>query len=171
MDTWQRRYYLYIKCSCCGTDIFVDKTKQSVNKTGMYFCSISCANKILLDKDHNPNYKGISDIASAIRHYYEKNQRGLIFKRDNKTCLVCNGKAEEVHHIYPLFKIIEDFIECHPNYNIKIEEDRINIINDIINDKTNIFNDFDNMMCVCKSCHDKVYHSGNWKDNFKSIKD
>lgn len=166
MDNWQRRYYLYTYCFNCGKDIVVDKTRQSYHKTDMYFCSNKCANEILLNKNHNPNYKGITDITHALRYYYEKNQRGLIFKRDNKKCQICGKTAEEVHHKYPLYKIIEDYINCHPEYDINKLTDRERIIVNIINDENNFFNDLTNLMCVCKKCHDEVFHKSGWRKTF-----
>ena len=166
MDKWQRRDYLYTHCFNCGKEIEVDKTRQMYHKTDMYFCSNKCANEILLDKEHNPNYKGITDITHTLRYYYEQNQRGLIFKRDNKTCQICNNSAEEVHHKYPLYKIIEDYIQNHQEYDVNKLEDRELIIHNIINDKSNIFNDFSNLTCVCKKCHDEIFHSSGWKKEF-----
>ena len=165
-DKWQRRSFLYTKCYTCGKDISIRKSRQDYNITGMYFCSNKCANETLLSKEFNPNYKGTSDIMSTLRHYYAVNQRGLIFKKYNKKCSCCGENAEEVHHLYPLYKIIEDYIITHIEYNIEIEEDRLTIINNIIDDKDNKFNDLDNLIAVCKNCHDSIYHNSGWKQEF-----
>lgn len=167
MDDWQRRYYLYTHCFNCQKPISVDKTRQLYNKTDMYFCSNKCANEVLLNKENNPNYKGVSDIKSILRHYYEQNQRWLIFKRDDKKCQVCYGEGEEVHHKYPLYKIIDDYIKNNPQYNIDLTQDREQIAFDIINDKDNVFNQMDNLICVCKKCHDSVFHPSGWRKEFK----
>lgn len=164
MDKWQRRYYITTKCSCCGKEIHVDKTRQLYSKTNMFFCSNKCANKVLLSPEYNPNYRGISDISDSLRHYYEMNQRGLIFKKYNKSCCICGNPGEQVHHLYPFYKIIEELMIKYSDLDYSKEEDRREFVERVILDTTNKFNDLSNLVCVCKKCHYEVFHSKGWRD-------
>jgi len=163
MDDYQKRFYLYTTCSYCNKSITVDKTTQKYNKTGKFYCSNKCVSNNQKGYN-NPKYKGIVDISSNLRYFYEKNQRPIIFAKYKKKCIICNKMAEQVHHLYPLYKIIEDFIENNTYYNLEIEKDRLKICEIIINDKYNIYNDLNNLITVCKKCHYDFFHNKDWKN-------
>lgn len=152
---WQRRFYKKVKCTNCKKEMLIDKTKQLYNKSNKFFCCNKCVGKYYTGKN-SPTYKGISDITSSLRYYYENYQRKEIFAKYKKVCQKCGCVAEEVHHIVPLHKIIDNFIK---NNKLPTEtpEDRQLIINLIIEDKENIFNDLDNLIPLCKNCHKKEH--------------
>lgn len=167
-NSWQRRFYLKTTCSFCGKDIYVDKTRQIYNKTGMFFCSNECANKVLLYGENNPNYKGISDITKTLRAHYMSYQRGKIFAKYDKRCAHCGGLAEEVHHIYPVFMIVNDAIsQC--DLDLSVLENRLVLCNQVISDESNIFNSEDNLIAVCKKCHNEIYHFKGWLSTYDEI--
>ena len=118
---WQRRYYKKVKCSYCGKEIEIDKTRQEQSKSGLFFCSKACIGKYYRG-DKSPVYKGTSSILDILRRYYERYQKGKAFAKYEKKCQVCGKEAENIHHIYPLHKIVEDYFQEHKIDNTKINK-------------------------------------------------
>jgi 5-methylcytosine-specific restriction endonuclease McrA len=124
---------------------------------------------MLIVKERNPNYKGIADITSALRAYYASYQRGHAFARAEKMCSHCGSLAQEIHHIYPMFKIIEDEIATNVEFDLATEAGRFGLVAKVIDNKGNVFNDEDNLIAVCKNCHDTIYHGSGWKSEYNDI--
>lgn len=162
-NEYQRRFFLSTKCAYCGKELHVSKEIQSHNKTGNYFCSNTCVGKFFKGSS-SPNYTGYSDVTKVLRAYYEANQRGKIFHRDNKTCQICGGVATNVHHIYPIYKMIKDFAEAHPD--IDLTKDCFNVAEMIMQEHEK-FLDMNNMIAVCECCHKELHHderTKRWKE-------
>jgi hypothetical protein len=90
--------------------------------------------------EQHPNWKGgTSTINKLIRECEEYNRwRKDIFKRDNYKCRLCESKnIIEVHHIFPLYKIIEQYKikSLIDAYNCKVLWERKNGV------------------VLCKKCH------------------
>ena len=158
-DEYQRRFFIKTKCSYCGKEINVNSSVQSHNKTGKYFCSNICAGKYFRG-ERSPMYTGNSDVYKILRSYYAQYQRKLIFIRDNKTCQICGGVATNVHHIYPIYKIIDDFKVRHPE--IDITKNCYHVALLIITESEK-FKDLNNMIAVCECCH-SIIHKEDRKD-------
>lgn len=152
-DEYQRRFFIDTKCAYCGKSLRVSLTTQHHNKTGQYFCSNKCVGRYF-QRENNPNYKGTADVFKVLRMYYGQYQRQKIFVRDNKVCQVCGGVADNVHHIYPIYKMINDFEANHPD--IDLTKNCYQVADMIIKEHPK-FLDLENMIAVCEDCH-KALH-------------
>lgn len=98
----------------------------------------------------NVNYKGgITPINLKIRYSLKYKQwRGLIFKRDNFTCVWCKSNKSntlEADHIIPFSKIIEKLKFEHGIDNLYEKAMSCELLWDINNGRT-----------LCKECHKKT---------------
>lgn len=101
-----------------------------------------------INGENNPNWKGgKTKTSQLIRSSAEYSfWRKQIFERDNYTCQICNRRNKkgdkviiEADHIYPFYKIIDDF--------------NITSIEEAISCKE--FWDVDNGRTLCRECHKK----------------
>lgn len=109
---------------------------------------------------NSPTWKGVADIMSSIRTRVMPDWRQKIFQRDNYTCCKCldnKGGNLEAHHIKTLSSIIKGIIKNNQHLNIKIELDRLKIID--IACKNEEILDIKNGITLCSSCH-KDIHKG-----------
>ena len=153
-NEYQRRFFIKTKCTYCGKDIEVSKSVQYHNKTGQYFCSNACVGKFFRG-ENSPSYTGTTNVVKVLRTYFALYQRALVFKRDNKVCQICGGKAEHVHHVYPIYKIIQDFQKKHPEIDIT---KNCYYVAALIIKESEIFRDLTNLISVCEDCHNGVHH-------------
>ena len=153
-DEYQRRFFIKTKCAYCGKNIEVDKSTQRHNKTGHYFCSNICVGKFF-SGENNPRYTGTADVVKILRTYFALHQRALVFQRDNKICQICGGKADHVHHIYPIYKIVQDFQRKHPEIDIT---KNCYYVAALIIKESDIFRDLNNLISICEDCHNGVHH-------------
>ena len=108
-DKYQRRFQIETTCTYCGTSIVVDKTRQLYNKSQLYFCSSKCIGRYFRGKN-SPVYKDSSELVDILRRYFQRYQRVKVFARDRKICQVCGSPADHVHHITPIYQIVNEFL-------------------------------------------------------------
>lgn len=154
---WQRRFYKKVKCSYCGKEITLDKTRQQYSKSGLFFCSNACIGKYYRG-NKSPVYKGTRSVLGVLRSYYERHQKNLSFARYNKTCQVCGSVADNIHHIHPLHKIVDDYFKIH-SINETDTSKRYLIAYKIIQEYP-IFSDEDNLIALCTKCHKEHHRKG-----------
>ena len=159
-DEYQRRFFITAKCAYCGKEITVDKTTQLYSKTGNYFCSNACVGKFF-SGENSPTYKGTASVVNILRGYFQTYQRQDAFKRGKGKCVLCGARAEHVHHVYPIFRMIDDFCIKHPD--IDITQDCYYVASLIIKESKE-FKDPNNLIPLCKKCHYKQ-HKTNYKGN------
>ena len=152
-DEYQRRFREIHKCAYCGKEVSVTQITKKRNKTGLFFCSNKCVGKYFRG-ERSPSYTGNSDVVKVLRTYYALYQRPQIFERDNKVCQVCGGRAENVHHIYPIYKMIQDFKNKHPD--IDMTKD-VYLVAKQVMEECPEFLDLNNLMSVCEDCHHKLH--------------
>ena len=152
-NIYQRRFYKTVKCAHCGKEIQITKTKQSSSKTGLFFCSNKCVGKYFSGKN-SPTYKGTLGVHRILRVYFESKQRERVYIRDKGICQICGKRAHHVHHKYPLYKMIENFCDKHPD--IDITKNCYYVAKLIINEIKE-FKDLNNLVSLCKSCHSKQH--------------
>lgn len=154
---WQRRYYKKVKCAYCGKEMCIDKTRQETNKSGLYFCSNNCVGKYYRGSK-SPVFKGTRSVLGILRSYYSRYQRVNGFIQHKNRCQVCGSYADHVHHIYPLYKIVEDYINEHNLNTLNIHEKYLLAYNIIQESK--IFSDEKNLIALCETCHREHHRKG-----------
>lgn len=154
---WQRRFYKEVRCSYCGKKITLDKTRQKCSKSGLFFCSNACIGKYYRG-NRSPVYKGARSVLFVLRSYYERHQKRRAFAKYNSICQVCGNRAQHIHHIYPLHKIVDKYWKEN---NIKEEDthERYLLAYKIIQEYP-IFSDESNLIALCKKCHKEHHRKG-----------
>ena len=147
---WQKRFYKKVRCAYCGKEFDIDKTKQCTNKSGLYFCSSLCVGRYYRGSK-SPVFKGTRSILEVLRSYYGRYQRPRGFSGHYKICQICGSPADHLHHIYPLAKIVEDYIKEHKISTSNVHEKYLTAYSIIQNSK--LFSDEDNLIALCKKCH------------------
>lgn len=163
-DEYQRRFREKHKCAYCGKDVSVTRVTIKRSKTGLYFCSNKCVGKYF-SGEKSPMYTGTSDLVKVLRTYYGLHQRPKVFERDNKVCQICGKRATNVHHKYPLYKMLQDFQKEHPEIDI---QQNIYLTAQKFISECSIFNDMNNLISVCEDCHKELHRDERkrlWKDN------
>lgn len=129
-------------CKYCKKTKFV---QPAVIRKGVKYCSYACKAKdykIIKKGKNNPCWKGgITRLGHSIRtsdRYLRFRKEILI--RDGGYCKECGSyKKLEIHHIIPLWKILEDFKKTGKKFNP--EDD--------------YFYEKENLITLCRICHRK----------------
>lgn len=130
-----------IVCPICKKEKFLPPS-IAVNAK---YCSFSCkskAYKISKKGENNPSWRGgITRLGHSIRtcDKYTALRKKVII-RDKGYCVECRSyKKLEVHHIKPLWKLIEEFL----------------LLNKPFNPEDDFFYDETNLITLCHKCHVK----------------
>ena len=153
-DEYQRRFFIHTQCAYCGRPINVSGAVQYHNKTGKYFCSNKCVGKFFRG-ERSIQYTGNSDVFKVLRTYFGLYQRPLVFQRDNKICQICGQLAEHVHHIIPIYQMVNEFKRRHPE--VDVTRTCYQVAQDIIKEFSE-FTNLDNLISVCSICHNNIHH-------------
>lgn len=109
--------------------------------------------------DSHHNWKGgVTSLYARCREFSQKNIAPLIKERDDYTCCECGSKQNlQVHHNRSFIEILNEIVSEHPEYD-PIND--VNILYEIVvNDDR--FLDNENLITVCKSCHQYKIHGYN----------
>lgn len=145
---------------CCRSNITIRLNKAGINNRHSKIEDIDVRNRIsekLIGRfcgEDNPNYKGYKNEKMIARGIFKTFSRRKIREADY-TCAVCGkrGGDLETHHIKPFNVIFSDFIDNTYDGNIKTIYDQLMSYRDFV--------DEDNMVVLCRKCHEEVHYSDN----------
>lgn len=140
MDYRERKTNIEIECDECGEKFIRKKSYLTNNKNEHIFCSTGCRNKYyayqMRGKNH-PRWKG--GISYKKYGEYWLKQRRKVLKSDNHTCQICNKEREDMGK----------------------REPQVHHINANLQDDGTKNNDLDNLMTLCRECHNRTEYN-NW---------
>lgn len=132
--------------------------RRHMHNLGIKTKNSSECKKGILAGDKHPNWKGgICTLYNLLRTFFQTNLAPKAAQRDNYTCQKC-GKQHtilHIHHIKHFADIIQEICNENPQFNIEEPDDKQQLYNIIIQDKR--FLDIDNLITLCKKCHQKEH--------------
>lgn len=98
---------------------------------------------------------GMSLVTSSLKHHVES-FREKVFSRDSYSCKECgDGDGLVVHFIVPFHVVRDILVMENIDLDLSSKKDVTTLIERGTNDRR--FNDLDNMVTLCKSCHQSEY--------------
>jgi hypothetical protein len=97
---WRKNNYIgkdaNVTCAQCGKEFYKNKSKQSLSKSGLFFCCRKC-------KDTAQRIGGIEEIQPDHYNDGSSSYRTIAFREREKSCEVCGYDTHpailQVHHI------------------------------------------------------------------------
>lgn len=145
---------------CCRSNITIRLNKAGYSSRRSKIDDIGMRDRIskkLIGRfcgEDNPNYKGYSDERTIARGVFKTFSKRKL-REANYTCAACGkrGGDLETHHIKPFNVIFTEFISNTYDGDINTIYDQLMNYGD--------FTDEDNMVVLCRKCHEDVHYSDN----------